>query len=70
MKFASDSPGFSYDELTLKDVPIPFEKGFYKTDLQFGSGNEKNPILLVSPQTKEELISEKFIGITFQEVNL
>ncbi len=54
----------------LKDVLIPFEKGFYKTDLQFGSGNEKSPILLVSPQTKEELISEKFIGITFQEVNL
>ncbi|EKR73283.1 hypothetical protein LEP1GSC041_4411 [Leptospira noguchii str. 2006001870] len=54
----------------LKDGFIPLYRGFYKTDLQFGSGNEKSPILLVSPQTKKELISEKFTGITFQEVNL
>ncbi|EMN48462.1 hypothetical protein LEP1GSC088_1532 [Leptospira interrogans str. L1207] len=53
----------------LKGISSRLDRGFYRTDLQFGSGNEKSPILIVGPQTKEELISKKFTGITFQEVN-
>jgi hypothetical protein len=41
---------------------------FYRTDLEFGSGDEKSPLLLVALKTGKEIKQENFRGIDFGEI--
>jgi hypothetical protein len=43
----------------------PLSDGFYRTDLLFGSGDRKSPIILVGSETKAKLESAKLKGLTF-----
>jgi len=44
------------------------DDGFFRTDLEFGSGNGKSPLIIVGPATKERLEKERFTGLTFEPV--
>jgi hypothetical protein len=44
------------------------EDGFYQSDLWFASGNEKSPVLIISPATKENLAKEKIRNICFTKI--
>jgi hypothetical protein len=46
----------------------PLADGFYQSDLWFASGNEKSPILIISPITKEKLLIEKFKNICLTKI--
>lgn len=46
----------------------PLEDGFYRTDLFFGSGNEKNPLLIIGVDTYKKIKREKFKGLSFDEI--
>jgi hypothetical protein len=41
------------------------EDGFYRTDLLFGSGDEKHPLMIVGPNTKHELEESSLVGLEF-----
>ena len=56
------TPGF------LVGVSEPLGDGFYRTDLSFGSGNDKSPAIVVGPETKLKLLTEKLKGLTFSEI--
>jgi len=47
----------------LEDVDRALEDGFFRTDLVFGSGNQKAPVYLVGCTTKTKLDLEKFSGL-------
>ena len=49
----------------LKAVPIPGE-GIYRSDLEFGSGDGKSPVLLVPTKTKRKMEREKIRGAIFE----
>jgi len=46
----------------------PVEAGFFRTDLAFGSGKSKSPLILLSSEWKKLLVSQKFKGIDFGEI--
>ncbi len=48
----------SYDE--------PLSDGFYQSNLWFGSGNEKSPIIIVAPITLEKLKREGFKNMNIE----
>lgn len=52
---------------TLKAEAITegLKEGFYQSDLWFGSGNEKSPKFIISPETKQRLEKDKFKNICF-----
>ena len=52
-------PGF------LKGITSPIENGIYSTDIEFGSGREKNPLKIVGVKTMEHMHLEKFKGAEF-----
>jgi len=45
----------------------PLRDGFYRSDLSFGSGDRKSPIIVVGCETKSRLQSLKIKGLTFEE---
>jgi hypothetical protein len=47
----------------------PIEDGFFKSDLYFGSGNRKCPIILIGVETKEKLMKEKLKGFSFEPIH-
>jgi hypothetical protein len=47
-------------------VSDPLKDGFYRTDLLFGSGNEKHPLELVGTATKAKLEAAKLKGLEFK----
>jgi hypothetical protein len=49
--------------LQLENFSEPLKDGFYQSDLWFGSGNGKSPVIIISPDTKEKLIKEGFNNI-------
>jgi hypothetical protein len=49
----------------LKKKPEELADGFYRTDLVFGSGNSKNPLTLIGPDTAKKLKREKMKGIVY-----
>lgn len=57
------APSMKLDNLleTLND-------GFYQSDLWFASGNEKTPIIIISPTTRENFLKENFKNICFTEI--
>jgi hypothetical protein len=52
----------------LKDIINPLDDGFYRSDLLFGSRNEKSPLIIISPFTKELLDNEKLKGVEYKEI--
>jgi hypothetical protein len=57
--------GPSIDE---QKVHEPLKDQFYQSDLWFGSGNAKSPVLIVGEATKERLKKEKFKNIVFNKI--
>jgi hypothetical protein len=43
----------------------PLEDGFYRSDLLFGSGDSKGPLILVGIETREKLKAAKLKGLEF-----
>lgn len=54
----------------LKDVEKPLDDGFYRTDQEFGSGNEKNPLIIIGVETYKKMKKEKFKGIEADEIKI
>ena len=52
------------------NITEPLSDGFYQSDLWFASGNEKSPIWLISPTTREKLNKEGFNNICFNKIEL
>lgn len=48
----------------------PLPDGFYQSDLWFGGGNEKSPLTIISPVTKEKLAIEKFKNIYMNRIEI
>lgn len=47
---------------------MPLEKGFYRTDIEFGRGYAKSAVEIVDIETGKKLKSEKFKGLYLDEV--
>jgi len=47
----------------LLQVSGPLLGGFYRTDLEFGSGVEKHPLLMIDLTTGEKLLRERMAGL-------
>jgi hypothetical protein len=54
--------------ILLDNIIEPLEDGFYQSDLWFASGNEKSPVTIISPATKEKLTKEKFKNICLTKI--
>lgn len=52
----------------LKEVSQPILKGIYRTDISFGSGCAKQPLIIVGIETKKVIDQQKFRGIDWNEV--
>ncbi len=52
----------------LKNVNTPLEDMFYRTDQEFGSGNEKHPLIIVGVETYKKMKREKFKGLVAKEI--
>lgn len=55
------TPAFLKNEESIPD-------GFFASDLFFGSGNSKNPIIMVGTETREKLQAEKIKGLWFEPI--
>lgn len=55
--------------IVLLDIELPIDGGFYRSDLEFGSGAEKSALLIVGIETKECLVSSALKGLFFLEVS-
>jgi hypothetical protein len=42
--------------------------GFFRTDLEFGEGYAKSPVILVGPETGEKLKKKKFKGLYLEQI--
>ncbi len=54
--------------IQIDNFKNPLEDGFYQSDLWFASGNEKSPVLIISPATKENLTKEKIKNICLSKI--
>ena len=52
----------------LKGVTSPLPTGIYATDMTFGSWDEREPLLIVSPDVKEMIKEHKFKGMSFSPI--
>ena len=52
----------------LKGVEQPLLDGFYRSDIEFGSGDELSPLLFCGIETKEKLLRANFRDIDFEPV--
>lgn len=60
----------NYDEVigtrpAFLQLSEPLADGFYRTDLLFGSGDRKDPLIIVGTETKAKLKAMKFKGFIF-----
>jgi hypothetical protein len=61
-KYESVTPALP---LIIKDLKEPLLNGFYATDVHFGSGNEKSPLMVIGIHTYNKMNEKKFKGIHF-----
>ena len=54
--------------VALKNVIAPLTEGFFRTDVEFASGHEKSPVLIVGVHTYELLKPERFKGVYFKPI--
>jgi hypothetical protein len=52
----------------LCGVAEPLLDGFYRTDVEFGSGPQQEPLVIVGVRTAQALKAEKFRGLELGEV--
>jgi hypothetical protein len=52
----------------LRGVREPIERGFFRSDLVFGSGPEQRPLLFVGIRTAEALNEKRFEGYMLRPV--
>jgi hypothetical protein len=52
----------------LRGVTEPIEEGFFRSDLEFASGPEQHPLILVGTGTAEKLLKQKFQKLDLEEV--
>lgn len=45
------------------DANLPIGHGFFRTDIAFGSGKEKFPLILIDPENKEKMQTKCFRGL-------
>ena len=48
------------DPVCLRDVTGPIQKGFFRTDLDFASGHEQHPLVIVGIETADEMRCKGF----------
>ena len=54
----------------LKDVPGPIADGVFRTDVEFGSGVERGPLLIVGARTRERFERENLVGLEYSPIHL
>lgn len=54
----------------LRDVRGPIGDGFYCTDLEFGSGREKHPLVIMGLATHRLLLKEKLKGVDLKPIGM
>lgn len=65
----------TYDEVIgsipvfLRDVVEPIESGIFRTDLEFGSGAQKGPKIIVGIETRNAMVTRKFRGCTLVAIS-
>lgn len=52
----------------LKGIAEALHPGLYRTDIAFACGIEQSPLLIVDPQTRMQIKSEKLVGFEFSPV--
>ena len=52
----------------LKRTRTPLAEGIYRTDIEFGTGDEQSPLYLVATETRNLMKREKLKGLTFGAV--
>jgi len=52
----------------LKNQAEPIERGFFRTDLEFGSGREKSPVIIIGLKTKQQITEKRFGKPSFNPV--
>ena len=52
----------------LKGITGPIDNGIYRTNIEFGSGRAKTPMIIVGVKTKERMQLEKFKGAEYRAV--
>lgn len=57
-------------EMNLEDIIEPLADGFYQSDLWFASRNEKSPIFVIAPKTRENFKKEGFNNICFKKIEI
>jgi len=53
----------------LKGIDLPVMRGLYRTDLEFASGREKHPILIVGLETADQFRKEKLKGVLLTKIH-
>lgn len=53
----------------LRGISEPITEGFFRTDLEFGSGPQQWPLIVVGIQTAEKLQKEKFREYALHAIN-
>lgn len=56
------------DPVCLRDVTEPIQEGFFRSDLEFASGPEQSPLILVGIDTAERLRKQGFQKYDLAEV--
>ena len=54
----------------LRNVRGPIGDGFYRTDLEFGSGREKHPLVIMGLATYPLLLKEKLKGVELSPIRV
>jgi hypothetical protein len=61
-------PSKSWSRRVCKTVNEELKDGIYRTDIEFGSGYELSPLILVGVSTYEKMKIEKFNDIDFEPI--
>jgi hypothetical protein len=73
-RFGSNCPVCGRPESVAGLTPVflregtVLNEGFYRTDLEFGTGDERSPCLLVAPSTFMRVARERWRGAYFKEI--
>jgi hypothetical protein len=54
----------------LKNITVPLQDGFYRTDLAFGTGSARDPVVIIGVETYKKMKKEKFNGPDFGAIRI
>ena len=52
----------------LKNLNEPLKDGFFRSDILFGSGNERSPLIFVGEDTYKKIKRDKLKGFVFERI--